>query len=119
MRQITLIDADRIVKYNRTDAQRVTRLLPLMVDGWDVSRPCVVIDRAASLFAVNASHRLDIALRLGIDVPCLVVDEAELGEYNWDSLCDASDILEIMSMAGLDTDIAYLALSAHIESEQI
>jgi hypothetical protein len=123
MRELTFVDPTRLVKFNETDSQKVDSLVMMMENvGWNPNLPCVVINRADALFAINCSHRIDAAIEMEIEVPCYIVDNEELGEYDWDSISDASDFLYIMRQTGLEGlygDPAYVALDHHIMCENM
>ena len=121
MRELTFVDPTRLIKFNETDSQKVDFQVMMMENvGWNPNLPCVVINRADALFAINCSHRIEAAIEMEIEVPCYIVDNEELGEYDWDSITDASDFLYIMrqtGLLGLYMDPAYNALETHIMME--
>jgi hypothetical protein len=117
--EIEMYPADRLVKFNRTDCAKVDAFINVFDSvAWDVAQPVVAINRACALFALNASHRIDAAQQLDMDVPCIVIDEDLLGDYCWDGISDASDMLAVMSDAGLAGFDAYSYLASHIAMER-
>lgn len=115
---IEMTPAHRLVKFNRTDCAKVDAFVTIFESAeWDVTQPVVAINRACALFALNASHRIDAATQLDMDVPCIIIDEDVLGDYEWDGLCDASDMLAVLADAGLGNSDAHAALSAHTAME--
>jgi ParB-like chromosome segregation protein Spo0J len=112
MKQIS-VAADRLVAPHPAPSER---LLESMRNGW-IGRPLLARPLGDGLKALTGSHRLASALILGLEVPVLLIEDADLDADGWDAIDaanDDDDLLAALEQHGLIDAAALLKLEPNL-----